>query len=81
MRMLLSTIGARGDVQPLVALASHLKTLGPEIRMCVPPDFREWIQSFDIAVVPSRHRWPRQFAGTASTLRRTICSRPSRART
>jgi hypothetical protein len=36
MRVLLSTIGSRGDVQPLVALASALKTLGQEVRLCVP---------------------------------------------
>lgn len=38
MRMLLSTIGSRGDVQPLVALALQLKALGQEVRLCVPPD-------------------------------------------
>ena len=45
MRVLLSTIGSRGDVQPLVALASELKTLGQDVRLCVPPDFRGWIES------------------------------------
>ena len=44
MRVLLSTIGSRGDVQPLVALASQLRTLGHQIRLCVPPDFRDWIE-------------------------------------
>ncbi|MCB0213635.1 MAG: glycosyltransferase [Anaerolineae bacterium] len=43
MRVLLSTIGSRGDVQPLVALALQLKTLGQEVHLCVPPDFRDWI--------------------------------------
>ena len=52
MRVLFSTIGSRGDVQPLVALASHLKTLGHEVRVCVPPDFREWIESLGIPVTP-----------------------------
>jgi vancomycin aglycone glucosyltransferase len=52
MRVLFSTIGSRGDVQPLVALASHLKALGHEVRVCVPPDFREWIESFGIPVTP-----------------------------
>lgn len=52
MRILLSTIGSRGDVQPVVALASHLKTLGHEVRVCVPPDFREWIEVLGIAVTP-----------------------------
>jgi vancomycin aglycone glucosyltransferase len=41
MRILLSTIGSRGDVQPLVALALQLKALGQEVHLCVPADFRE----------------------------------------
>jgi vancomycin aglycone glucosyltransferase len=52
MRVLLSTIGSRGDVQPLVALASRLRELGQEVRVCVPPDFREWIESLGIPVTP-----------------------------
>ncbi|MGH3157855.1 MAG: glycosyltransferase [Streptosporangiaceae bacterium] len=52
MRVLLSTIGTRGDVQPLVALALELKALGQEARMCVPPDFRGWIEGLAIPVVP-----------------------------
>jgi vancomycin aglycone glucosyltransferase len=31
MRVLLSTIGSRGDVQPLVALAVALRALGQEV--------------------------------------------------
>src|SRR3954467_13983399 len=52
MRVLLSTIGSRGDVQPLVALASRLKALGQEVRLCVPPDFRDWIESLGMPVIP-----------------------------
>jgi vancomycin aglycone glucosyltransferase len=52
MRVLLSTIGSRGDVQPLVALASQLRALGQEVRLCVPPDFRDWIESLGFAVTP-----------------------------
>jgi vancomycin aglycone glucosyltransferase len=52
MRALLSTIGSRGDVQPLVALALELKALGDEVRLCVPPDFRDWIESLGIPVIP-----------------------------
>jgi vancomycin aglycone glucosyltransferase len=50
MRVLLSTIGSRGDVQPLVALAVELKDLGQDVRMCVPPDFREWIERLGVRV-------------------------------
>ena len=52
MRVLLSTIGSRGDVQPLVALALQLRELGQEVRICAPPDFREWIDTLGIPFVP-----------------------------
>lgn len=50
MRVLLSTIGSRGDVQPLVALASQLRALGQEVHLCVPPDFQDWIASLGMPV-------------------------------
>jgi vancomycin aglycone glucosyltransferase len=52
MRVLLSTIGSRGDVQPLVALGLQLKALGQEVCLCVPPDFRAWIESLGMPVTP-----------------------------
>ena len=52
MNALLSTIGSRGDVQPLVALALQLKALGQKVRLCVPPDFRDWIENLGIPVTP-----------------------------
>jgi vancomycin aglycone glucosyltransferase len=52
MRVLLSTIGSRGDVQPLVALAAQLTALGQNVHLCVPPDFREWIESLGMPVTP-----------------------------
>ena len=50
MRVLLSTIGSRGDVQPIVALAVELEALGQDVRLCVPPDFREWIAGLGLPV-------------------------------
>ena len=52
MRVLLSTIGSRGDVQPLVALATALRARGQEVGLCVPPDFQDWIASLGIPVSP-----------------------------
>jgi vancomycin aglycone glucosyltransferase len=52
MRTLLSTIGSRGDVQPLVALGLQLKELGQEVHLCVPPDFREYIEGLGMTVTP-----------------------------
>ena len=51
MRILLSTIGTRGDVQPLVAIALALQAQGQEVRLCVPPDFRDWIESLGMFVI------------------------------
>jgi vancomycin aglycone glucosyltransferase len=52
MRVLLSTIGSRGDVQPLVALGQALTSLGQEVRLCVPPDFCEMIEQLGMPAVP-----------------------------
>jgi vancomycin aglycone glucosyltransferase len=52
MRVLLSTIGSRGDVQPLLALARQLGELGHEARLCAPPDFRELAAGVGVAFVP-----------------------------
>ena len=52
MRVLLSTIGSRGDVQPLVALASELKALGHDVTLCVPPDFHDSITGLGMRVIP-----------------------------
>ena len=51
MRALLSTIGSRGDVQPLVALGSVLRARGHGVRLCVPPDFRGWLEGLGFEVV------------------------------
>ena len=66
MRVLLSTIGSRGDVQPLVALALQLRALGQEVRLCVPPDFREWIESLGFPVSPIGPE-VRQFAAATAS--------------
>ena len=68
MRVLLSTIGTRGDVQPLVALALALRAQGDDVRLCVPPDFQEWVESFGFAVTP-----------IGPSLRQTAVPRPSAA--
>ncbi|MBD1913163.1 MULTISPECIES: glycosyltransferase [unclassified Leptolyngbya] len=50
MRVLLSTIGTRGDVQPLVSLALALRALDQEVHLCVPPDSCNWIEGLGIPV-------------------------------
>jgi vancomycin aglycone glucosyltransferase len=54
MRVLLSTYGSRGDVEPLVGLAVRLRALGAEMRMCAPPDkeFAELLAGVGVPLVP-----------------------------
>ncbi|WIX90494.1 glycosyltransferase [Amycolatopsis sp. DG1A-15b] len=53
-RVLLSTYGTRGDVEPLVALAVQLRALGADVRMCTPPDeeFTDRLAGLGIEPVP-----------------------------
>jgi vancomycin aglycone glucosyltransferase len=51
-RVLLSTSGSRGDVEPLVALAVRLRALGAEVRMCAPPDHGERLAEVGVPLVP-----------------------------
>ena len=44
MRILLSTYGTRGDVQPFVALARALKGRGHEVALCTPTGFRAMVE-------------------------------------
>ncbi len=48
MRVLLSSIGSRGDIQPILALALELRTFGHHGTLLVPPDFKTWVESFGI---------------------------------
>lgn len=54
MRVLLSTYGSRGDVEPLVGLAERLRELGAEVRVCAPPDedFAQRLAAVDVPLVP-----------------------------
>jgi vancomycin aglycone glucosyltransferase len=53
-RVLLSTYGSRGDVEPLVALAVRLRALGADVRMCAPPDqeFADLLARVGMPLVP-----------------------------
>jgi vancomycin aglycone glucosyltransferase len=52
MRSLLSVVGTRGDVQPVIALALSVRELGHEVRLCVPPNFVEQAQGLGFAATP-----------------------------
>jgi len=51
-RVLLSTYGGRGDVEPLVGLAVRLRALGADARVCAPPDWAERLAQYGVPLVP-----------------------------
>ncbi|MGW3647580.1 glycosyltransferase [Streptomyces sp. NPDC000878] len=55
MRVLLSTYGSRGDVQPMAALAVALRELGAEVRVCAPSDeeFAKLLAGVGVEFVPA----------------------------
>lgn len=71
MRILLSTIGTRGDVQPLVALALALRELGHAAQFCVPPDFCDEVArlGFPVTSVGPRLRTIQLGASTGTAAR------------
>jgi vancomycin aglycone glucosyltransferase len=58
-RVVLSTYGSRGDVEPMVALAVQLRALGAEVRVCAPPDeeFAELLAGVGVPMVPLGRPW------------------------
>lgn len=52
MRVLLTGVGTRGDVQPVVALAIEVRRRGHEVRLCVPPNFIDWVGGFGFTATP-----------------------------
>ncbi|MFI9846376.1 glycosyltransferase [Nonomuraea sp. NPDC051941] len=54
MRVVLSTYGSRGDVEPMAALAVRLRELGAEVRVCAPPDeeFAQLLAGVGVRLVP-----------------------------
>ncbi|MGK5732655.1 glycosyltransferase [Streptomyces sp. URMC 124] len=54
MRVLVSTYGARGSVEPMVGLAVRLRELGAEVRVCAPPDeeFAQLLAGAGVPLVP-----------------------------
>ncbi|MDT7578803.1 MAG: vancomycin aglycone glucosyltransferase [Pseudonocardiales bacterium] len=51
MRVLLSTWGSRGDVEPLLGLALELRAQDADVRMCAPPDFAERVAEVGVPFV------------------------------
>lgn len=55
MRVLLTTFGSRGDVQPPLGLAVALRALGADARVCAPPDeeFAKLLAAADVPLLPA----------------------------
>jgi vancomycin aglycone glucosyltransferase len=70
MRALIAAVGTRGDVQPAIALALELRTLGHAVRMCISPNFVDWAKSLGLEALPMgvEMRMPAQGAGKMQTL-------------
>lgn len=51
LRLVLASIGSRGDVQPMLALGQRLRQRGHRVLIAAPPNFAHWVQSlgFDFA--------------------------------
>ena len=48
MRAVLATVGTRGDVQPMLALAQALVVRGHSVLVACPPSFGDWVRSHGI---------------------------------
>lgn len=48
MKILISTLGSRGDTQPYLALAVGLQQAGHRVTLIAPRSFVEWIQSYGV---------------------------------
>ncbi|MEV4870375.1 glycosyltransferase [Streptomyces syringium] len=55
MRVVLSTYGSRGSVEPMAGLAVRLRELGADVRMCAPPDeeFAKRLSELGVEMVPT----------------------------
>ena len=54
MKILISTLGSRGDVQPYLALAVGLQNAGHCVTLAAPETFAGWIQSYEVTAAPIR---------------------------
>ncbi len=52
MKILILTVGSRGDVQPFIALAKGLIAVGHTVTLCTGRTYAEWVQSHDIRYLP-----------------------------
>lgn len=51
MRVLITTFGTRGDIQPFVALAQGLAAAGHSVAIAAPEGFRHFIEGYNISLI------------------------------
>ncbi len=54
MKIVISTLGSRGDVQPYLGLAVGLQEEGHTVTLAAPQLFADWIRSYGVEAVPVR---------------------------
>ena len=54
MKILISTLGSRGDIQPYLGLAVGLQHAGHRVTLSAPQTFAEWIQLYGVNAHPVR---------------------------
>lgn len=52
MKVTLATVGSRGDVQPMLALAQTLRKRGHVPCIAAPPNFESWVRSHGVSFAP-----------------------------
>jgi vancomycin aglycone glucosyltransferase len=67
MQVLVSAVGTRGDVQPAVAVALEVRRLGHDVRLCVSPNFVEWVGELGFKATPVGVEMRYRGAGAASS--------------
>ncbi len=60
MKILITTLGSRGDVQPFLALAVGLQQAGHQVTLAAPHTFAEWIRAYGVSAHPVRFN-PQEF--------------------
>jgi vancomycin aglycone glucosyltransferase len=70
LKILISSFGSRGDIQPMLALALELRTLNHDVVFCVPPNFQAWIESLGFSCTPSGHDFQEYVAEATDNIKK-----------
>ena len=52
LRVVLASVGSRGDVQPMLALAQTLRARGHAVLITAPPNFAAWTHDLGFEFAP-----------------------------